>query len=659
MASIAGAAACSGDLGAGELGDTEGTGPGSIDEDGTGWDGADTTGTGEEPNDESAGDEGEPACPVDCGEGGLCELDEDDNPYCACSPGYAPYGLRCLECTTSQGQLDVDVSVVMLDATFRLGGEPFPASIYENGELTLRDPRSGDEVQLGQTRYGGTQEPVAILPGAYEVYFSRLTGGEVVPANHDARVGTVHVPDAGSHSLTIDVPAVELSGSFTFNGTPPPDNIYENGRIVLRDPRTGDEIDLGQTRHATFERVVVPGTYELRYRRIVAQSLAPLNPDALVGTVELLESSSLDVDIPVTTVSGAFLLDGAAPPASIYENGELRLRDPRTGTDLVLGQTRDGAYTVPVVAGQYEVVYRRLVGGDQVPVNTAAVVDVLDASGDAAEHDIDVQTAIVSGTITVGGGAPPTDPSNDGLLLLRNAETGDEARLGNTHDGAYSRRVVRGAYDVHYRQETSSGGVPVNTNAWLQAVEVQGGSSLDIDVPMVTVSAAITLNGQPPPDSAYDDGLLYLRNEQSGDSVLLGNTRLASLQRPVVPGTYELFYVVEAAGPTVPINAEAHLGTVDVASSPDLMVDIPVTTMVADLTVDGAAPPASVYDQADLFLQDVGTQDLIHLGRLGLGVLSRTLTAGTYVLVYRGLTSTGQVPVNVDAGLACIELTTP
>ena len=304
-------------------------------------------------------------------------------------------------------------------------------------------------------------------------------------------------------------------------------------------------------------------------------------------------------------------------------------------------------------------VYRRLVGGDQVPVNTAAVVDVLDASGDAAEHDIDVQTAIVSGTITVGGGAPPTDPSNDGLLLLRNAETGDEARLGNTHDGAYSRRVVRGAYDVHYRQETSSGGVPVNTNAWLQAVEVQGGSSLDIDVPMVTVSAAITLNGQPPPDSAYDDGLLYLRNEQSGDSVLLGNTRLASLQRPVVPGTYELFYVVEAAGPTVPINAEAHLGTVDVASSPDLMVDIPVTTMVADLTVDGAAPPASVYDQADLFLQDVGTQDLIHLGRLGLGVLSRTLTAGTYVLVYRGLTSTGQVPVNVDAGLACIELTTP
>lgn len=641
---------------------TDGSGPAS-DEEGTGSideTGADSTGL--PPSDDSGetGEVGDPACPYDCGAGGYCELDEDEIPYCACDEGYAAYGLRCLPCSPTDGQLDVDIPRVMVSASFLLDGGDFPASSYEFGTISLRDPKTGDEIDLGQTRHGGTLDDVAVLPGPYDVIYSRVAGGDVVPANHEARVDTVTIPEEPVFDLVVDVPRVELSGNLTFNGAAPPASTYENGLVVLRDRTTGDEIELGETRHGDFSRVVVPSSYDVHYRSLLSDTIAPVNPDAIVGSAvvdDLDESQQLDIDIPVSTLSGDVRLDGAVPPNSTYENGELRLHDLRTETDLVLGQTREGSYEVAVISGEYEVVYRRLLGGDEVPVNTAAVLGSVFVSDAVQSHDIDILTAVVTGTITVGGAAPPSDPANDGLIVLRNSQTGDEARLGSTRDGAYSRRVVQSEYDVHYRQETSSGGVPVNTNALLQTIDVQGGANFPVDVPMVTVSASVTLNGQVPPDSAYDDGLLYLRNPQTGDSVLLGNTRLAALQRPVVPATYDLVYVVEAAGPTVPVNAQAHLATVDVGTTPNLMVDIPVTTLTGTVTVAGETPSPSSYDRAELFVHDVLTNDDVPLGRIDLGVLTQSLTAGTYVLVYRDLTSSGEVPANRDAGLSCFELT--
>lgn len=659
VASLLGSAGCSGDFGATDDGttDTDGT-AGPLDAD-TG-EGADSTGGDQGPADADDGTGGsEDVCDVDCGPGGWCELDDDLVPYCSCDAGYAAYGLRCLECVPADGPLEIDIPRVMVSATFLLDGEPFPTSSYEHGTLRLHDPVTGDEVQLGDTSYGDTGEAIAVLPGSYEVHYGLSAGGELAPANRGARIATVQIPDTDAHELVIDVPSVRLSGEILLAGSPAPNSIYENGTVVLRNRTTGDEAVLGDSRDGQFAKVVVPGAYEVRYRRRLAQSIAPINADARIDEVVVSpgeDSQPLDIDIPVTMLSGTFTLDGDAPPSSIYENGRIVLRDPRTGDEVELGQTRDASFEVPVVPGSYEVVYRRLVGGSIVPANRAAVLAQVDLRPGAQQLDVDIPTAVITGAITVGGGLPPTDPSNDGLLLLRNPQTGDEAVLGNTHDGSYARRVIRGSYDVHYRQQTSSGGVPANTNAWLQPIVIEGGASFDIDVPMVTVSAEVTLNGELPPDSAYDDGLLYLRDAVSGDSVLLGNTRLASLQRPVVPGTYDLVYVVEAAGPTVPINARAQLATVDVLATPNLLIDIPVSVFSGAISLGGEPPPVSAYERGELLLHDLATADTIPLGSLDLGVLTQSLTAGTYVLVYRWLAGGSLVPANRDAGLRCYEL---
>lgn len=597
-------------------------------------------------------------CELECSDGGTCELDEDGAPYCSCEAGFAAYGLRCLPCTPTAGSYDVDVSLVVVSATFTLGDGSFPASVYHRGKLLLRDPVSGDEILLGDTRDGDGE--ASVLPGTYEVHYT-WTAGDQVPQNRGAKLSTVVIPDVASHELLVHVPAVQLTGRITFNEATPPTSVYEHGTIVLVDPSTGDEVPLGDTRDGEYEAWVVPGTYRVHYRREVTDGEAPSNGDAFFTEIEVAELGNaqvIDLDVPVATLSGSFTLDGAAPPLSIYENGRIVLRNPDNGDEVVLGTTASGSYQAPVVAGSYQVIYQRLQGGQQVPINRAALLRELTIESGVQALDVNVATAMVTGVITVANDAPPADPGDDGLVLLRNPLTGDEALLGNTANGSYAQRVVQGAYDVYYRQETSSGGVPVNTNARLMAgVDVKGGANLDIDVPMVTVSASITVGGQVPPASVYDDGVLYLRNVQTGDSVLLGNTRLAALERPVVPGTYDVLYVVEAAGPTMPINAQSHLTTVDVGRGAALDVDIPVAVLQGSITQASQPPPQSIYNRAALLLHDVATDDVVYLGPFEAGSFARTLTAGTYVVVYQALATTGLVPANTNAGLACIELT--
>ena len=669
---IATTTGCSGDGLAGVFGDEDGAGtadgegadtgnaPGADEDGGTGdGAGADETGTGgADPSD--GDDSGEDAsCDFDCGEGGACELDEDGAPYCSCSEGYAAYGMNCLPCTTTSGNVDIDIPMVALSATFWLNGELFPDSIYENGEITLRVPNTGERIRLGETRGdSGTLEPVAVLPGEYDVYYTRVRGGGFAPANKDAAVGHIIVPNEQAFEVDIEVTAVDVTGTFLLNGEMAPDSIYENGDVYLRDPITGDEVDLGESRDQTFDFRVVPGRYDVHYRNLQSNNLAPSNANTRVGEIVVSSDGINEFEIAIdrTELTGTITIDGAAPPTSIYENGRISLRDFETHDEIILGETREGGYSQNVAPGQYEVVYQLLLGGAFVPVNSSATLQTVTVGGESQALDINIPTAIVAGSITVGGNPAPTDPTNDGFIVLRRPDTGDAVVLGSTREGAYSQLVVRDEYEVYYRQETSSGQVPINTNARLQGIVVDGPANYDIDVPMVNVSADVTLNGQVPPDSSYDDGLLYLRDRGTGDTVLLGSTRVEDIDRPVVPGAYDLVYAVEAAGPTVPINADAELDNVDVSLNPVLSFDIPVSTLGGAVTVMGSQPPSGQFNQADLVLQDVSTDDVIYLGRLTGGAFSQQVTDGTYILTYRGQTSSGGVPRNHDTALGCFQL---
>ncbi len=538
-----------------------------------------------------------------------------------------------------------------------VGGKAPPDSPYENGEISLRNVHTDDVVRLGQTRQEGFTVP--IVPGRYEIYYSVLQGGKVVPANTRASLGTISLPDDTADEVVIDIPVTTITGTFSFDGAPAPDSPYENGEVFLTNPLSGDRITLGQTRQGEYLEVVVPGEYEAHYRWLAGDVLAPLNGNAFIQYVSAPADAGevipqTDIDIRTIAASGSITLDGAAPPDSPYENARVLLKDPITGDEFPVAETRAGAWSAVLVQGRYDVFYTRLTGGSLVPANAHAAVRSLDTS--SRDFDIELFTAVISGDITIAGASAPTDHSDDGILRLRAPDGDDVVLLGNTHDQTYSRRVLQGTYDVYYSQETSSGGVPANTNARLTAVQVFGDAVIPIDVPAVPISGTFTLGGAPPPLSEYDDGRIFLRDPETGDSVLLGNTRFQTYSRLVVPGKYEVVYAVEAAGPEVPTNAEAIVGDVVVDGS-KIDIDVPVGRTDGNILVGGGAPPPTDVDWGDLFLQDVRTADSIFLADTLSPTFSESLAAGDYMVLYRSRAHSDKTPANSNAAFACITIT--
>ena len=591
---------------------------------------------------------------LDC-DPGMCASDENGLAVCVCPDDHASVGHGCMPCHPFAGGLDLDLGLIDVTGRITINGDAPPKNLYEYGDLYLRNPATGDEVLLGSTYEG--QYTATALPGTYDIVFVNRAGGDAVPSNARGfivqRVIDNHAP------IDIDIRTTTVAGSIRFGEALPPQNLYDYGRVYLRNEATGDEVTLAHTHEREFVANVLPGTYTLHYGVAAAQTIAPRNVDTNLRVVEIPDASEividLDVVIPVVQVQGVITLGGAAPPANLYETGRIAFVDRTTGARFEVGQTHEGSYSAVVVPGAYDVFYERVAGGTVVPRNERArLFDRLDI--DASQTlDLDIPVATLSGTVTVGGQPPPASTSDDGVLRLHHVETGDVVVLGHTRHGSFSRLVVPGKYEVHYAQATAGAVMPGNLDAFVTDLEVTAtGADVDIDISVVDVSGTITIDGATPPTSEYSDGRLYLRDPRSGDSVLLGNTRLASFASRVVPGEYDIVYVVETTGDGVPLNGAAHLGSVDVMQTPSFTVDVPLTRLAGNVRVAGQLPPADAADHGVLFLQDVASADRIFLADTRAGTYSTRVTAGQYLVGYRVTKSTGLVPQNTDALFECI-----
>lgn len=614
---------------------------------------ADTSGPGETaepPNTGSETGEDGVACGLDCGEGGECVPDEQGAPRCMCEDGFADNGATCVACVAPPAGVDLAMSEISLRLT--INGVSPPADDSEYGDLFLRSVATGDVVALGDTRSPDLQ--ASVLAGTYDVFYSHVAGSAVVPVNRNARIGTLDAADDVEN--VIDIPAVVVTGSFSFDAAPAPADPSESGRVWLRDPDTGDEAPLGDTSVGFYSAIVVPGDYQLEYRATAGSGIAPMNPRGTFGTFTAQHSEvPTDIDIPTVQVSGAFSFDGAPAPDDPSESGRILLG---RGADVVaVGNTTVGFYSVRLLPGAYDVTYEAVAGAGIAPANERAVIGSLVAKGAAMTSDIDIDTVVVEGSLTFNGATPPADPTDDGFVVLRHAN-GDRVLLGNTATGSYSRRVVAGFYDVYYVQDTSSTDAPRNTNARIRELEATDGAFGDIDIPRVDVSGTITLDGAPPPDSDYQDGHLFLRDPESGDSVLLGTTRAGAYSAPVVPGDYEVVYVAQTPGAPLPINTGATIGELSVAAGKPVVVaiDVPALSLAGAVTVNGAAAPMDTLDIGNLYLVDTHTREQMYLGSTYDAAYQQTLTPGEYLVYYRVLTSTGLVPENVDANLGCWSL---
>jgi hypothetical protein len=298
------------------------------------------------------------------------------------------------------------------------------------------------------------------------LFYERVAGGELVPANKHAQLGVLS-PARGAQK-PFDIPAVAMTGSFRMgDGSPTPPDSSDDAVITLRDPLTGDAVVLGNTHDLVYDRLVIPGVYDVHYSQESSGAVLPTNTNARLSTVEVPlvpNGFQHEIEIDAVQVSGTITLNGVAPPDSEYEDGRIYLRDGASGDSVLLGSTRDGQFSGIVVPGLYEVVYVAETAGEEVPVNSEAVIGQVEILA-AKDLAIDVPAAALSGAILVNGEPPPGAPNDHGGVILVDALTADVVYLGDTQAGVFSRALAAGTYVVHFRGEAWQGGVPANTNA--------------------------------------------------------------------------------------------------------------------------------------------------------------------------------------------------
>ncbi|MBK9259650.1 MAG: hypothetical protein IPM54_07390 [Polyangiaceae bacterium] len=430
----------------------------------------------------------------------------------------------------------------------------------------------------------------------------------------------------------------------------------------------------------TWTASLLPGDYELWYRKnwdstyntVTSTSVGDPNPNGmrrLNANVTITPgANTLDIDVPNATVSGAITLGGQAlPPMSYYSGATFYLKAKDTGAlhSVAYFNYSGGNYslngptwTASILPGNYELWYRKNWDSSYNTVTTTSVGDpnpngmrILDddvtiAPG-ANTLDIDLPNATVSGTITLGGQPlPPMSYYSGATFYLKAKDTGalHSVAYFNYSGGNYSLNgptwtasILPGNYELWYRKNwdssyntvtsTSVGDPNPNGMRMLSAnvVLAPGANTLDIDVPVATVTGTITLGGMPLPSMSYYSGAtFYLKakdtgalhsvayfNYSGGNYSLNGPTWTAS----ILPGNYELWYrknwdstyntvSTTSVGDPNPNGMRILDANVTIAPGANTLdINVPITGLSGSITLGGQPlPPMSYYSGATFYL---------------------------------------------------------
>ncbi|MES1207008.1 MAG: hypothetical protein ABUS79_13810 [Pseudomonadota bacterium] len=339
---------------------------------------------------------------------------------------------------------------------------------------------------------------------------------------------------------------------------------------------------------------------------------------------------SHDIDIPSATLAGAVTINGVS--ASPDPNARFLLRNGVN--DLVEIPFAGASYSVRVAPGTYEVFFSATGPTALAPVNQLARLHtgVIIGPDDTTTLDVDVPAATIAGAITINGAA--LAPADAVTLSLRNA-AGDTVTIASNSGGAYAARVVPGTFDLFLTSPVAGpdSALPMNQLARISrdVVITAGTSTLDVDVPSVTVLGTVAIGGVPAGPS--NRGWVYLRNAADGDVVRIAVANSATYRARVVPGSYDLYFTGTTDAYSV-TNQNARLRTGVVVASTGttvLDVDVPSATLTGTLSLDGAAPVAT--DSAHLVLRNA-TGDYAQIPWDSDGTYSVNVVPGTYDLFY-------------------------
>ncbi len=479
----------------------------------------------------------------------------------------------------------VDVPAVEVQGDFLLNGVLASNSAGELAAIGFEDG-IGDQVTLGLSSaqsYG----PLWIIPANYQPTYDFFFSSSSLPVNPESPFGVLTAVD-GLSDVDLDIPSVSITFDFLLNGSPFPVVPGEAANFILRESGTEREFVIAPASAGVAVVSILPGTYDILYTHI-AGSTVPQNEHALiVSNVDLGFAQQVVVDVTAFTHIVSATLNGAAFPASIYEDGEIHLRNFETGDAVSFGLTSAGSGSRMIIPGTYDATYSRDSGGTIGPANSKGIVAeglpvVPPSMGQLSLTSIDVQTVSVTLDATLDGGNFPASIYETGDVVLTTPE-GDEVTLGSTHDAnPPTLQVITDRYDVYYRSQAGGTVAPGNTNARIaQNVQIDASRNFTIDVETALLTFEFVLDGVPFPVSIYERGNFSLAGGNPGEVIPLGSTHNGPLIRRVIVGIYDLVYDHGAGTLIVPLNTGHHA-----ARNQSFLVD---QTVVTDLTTKPIIP---------------------------------------------------------------------
>lgn len=367
-------------------------------------------------------------------------------------------------------KIAIDVPVVTMTGTIDFDGVAPPKSPFDHGHIYLRDRQTESVTEIADTMDGVIAAVPVIASGEYDLFYGVDTVGAAAPANRWGRLNTALIlgseePLSGDQlaALTeLSLPIMSVEGEITVDGESKPVDPENRGELLVG-AAGGDRGDLGDV-SLGIKSNLLRGDYDVFFRHDVSDGGLPANTFGRVSGEAVKAESMLPlaVDVKTTELHGSIQIGGSTPPLSVYDDGEIYLRNAG-GDRVFLGRTRAGMYNRRVVEGTYDVYYAVVNTQGGVPANGETLIhEGLQISGADQTEDVEIDV------VTFGGSHLPELPMASGKarFFLRNVETKDEVFVGKAGEFAKI-MAIEGSYQLIYRVETLGIETPQNDGAVL------------------------------------------------------------------------------------------------------------------------------------------------------------------------------------------------
>jgi hypothetical protein len=368
----------------------------------------------------------------------------------------------------------------------------------------------------------------------------------------------------------VDLEVVDVAGAVTVNDEPLESESGDRGSVSFTlDDGGSVSFGLGTSGAVAYELALLPGSYAVTFGAnpyLCTDGPAPsvpCNGGAIVESQSLTSDGVLDLDIPRVAVSGAVTLNDQPFPTHQDERGHLAFSNEDGGwvETPPTGTTGSVTYELALMPGAYDVTWVSnpyLCSLDDVPrapCMGGTLREGVSLTSDGV-LDLDVPSVQVEGAVTLDEGEMPAAPGDRGWILFTTAEGGfaTTRSLGSSGPAAYGISLMPGTFDVVFSANWSlcdghePPAVPCVGTGLLEGVSLTSSGVLDLDVPAVEVTGAVTVNGETMADEGSDRGALSFISE-SGDGLqisALGSDGPASYGLTVVGGTYVVRHVANA-----------------------------------------------------------------------------------------------------------------